>query len=67
MSLDHFSWRKSSRSNGQGGNCVEIGTADAAHGIRDTKDRALGALLLDTHTYAAFLSVMREEAERVDS
>lgn len=37
-------WRKSVRS-GTNGNCVEVGTAVAAIGVRDTKDRGSGAVL----------------------
>jgi hypothetical protein len=32
------SWRKSSYSGGQGGNCVEVGASDAVL-VRDTQDR----------------------------
>jgi hypothetical protein len=41
--LPRAAWRTSSYSN-IGGNCVEIATAGATIGVRDTKDRA-GAVL----------------------
>jgi hypothetical protein len=31
-------WRKSSRSTGQGGNCVEVATLAPAIAVRDSKD-----------------------------
>ncbi len=37
-------WRKSSYSGNGGGDCVEVGAADGAIVVRDTKDRA-GAVL----------------------
>ena len=38
------SWRKSSFSGGQGGNCVEIADHDGTILVRDTKDRGRGAV-----------------------
>jgi hypothetical protein len=37
-------WRKSARS-GTNGNCVEVGAATAAIGVRDTKDGGHGPVL----------------------
>ena len=39
------SWRKSSHSSGNGGNCVELGTAPGAVLVRDTKDNGRGPVL----------------------
>ncbi|GAA4253146.1 DUF397 domain-containing protein [Dactylosporangium darangshiense] len=37
--FQHAAWRKSSRSNGNGGaNCVEVATVDTGIGVRDSKD-----------------------------
>ena len=48
-------WRKSVRS-GTNGNCVEVGTASAAIGVRDTKDRGHGPVLaFSKPAWAAFL------------
>ncbi|WP_190819728.1 DUF397 domain-containing protein [Saccharopolyspora pogona] len=41
--LSEVQWRKSSRS-ASGGNCVEVGFAPDAIGIRDSKDRDGGRL-----------------------
>lgn len=60
--MEHLSWRKSSRSGGQGGgNCVEVGTpADASYvAVRDTKDRDGGTLRVDAAAWRAFLSAVR--------
>ena len=42
-------WRKSSRSSGNGGNCVEVGQANRDVAVRDTKDRQ-GPVLAFTPT-----------------
>ncbi|TQS46960.1 DUF397 domain-containing protein [Cryptosporangium phraense] len=48
-------WRKSVRS-GTNGNCVEVGTARAAIGVRDTKDDGRGHVLAFTRpAWSAFL------------
>jgi hypothetical protein len=39
------SWRKSSYSGAQGGNCVEVGTGAAHVIVRDTKDHGAGPKL----------------------
>ncbi|MBE9376115.1 DUF397 domain-containing protein [Saccharopolyspora sp. HNM0983] len=57
-------WRKSSRSNGQGGQCVEVGfTADGAlAGIRDTKeagDPDRGTLAVSRSSFRSFLDAVR--------
>jgi hypothetical protein len=53
-------WRKSSRSGGNGGDCVEVADnlADIV-AVRDTKDRDGGTLLFPRTQWAAFLSAVR--------
>ncbi|WP_216214659.1 DUF397 domain-containing protein [Amycolatopsis aidingensis] len=54
-------WVKSSRSS-TGTNCVEIALPDDTHrdiGIRDTKNRAGGTLLLSTRAWRAFTHAVR--------
>ena len=46
-------WRTSSFS-GNGGECVEVGQADDAVAVRDTKDRPGGALQLSASAWLAF-------------
>ncbi|GAB3473827.1 DUF397 domain-containing protein [Amycolatopsis cihanbeyliensis] len=54
-------WSKSSRSS-TGTNCVEIALPDGAHrhvGVRDTKDRTGGTLLLSASAWRAFTRQVR--------
>jgi hypothetical protein len=55
-------WRKSSYSNGQGGNCVEV--ADLTGGgrlVRDTKDQGRGPILRFTEAeWNAFVLGVRD-------
>jgi hypothetical protein len=54
-----IAWRKSSFSNGAGGNCVEVGpTPDAVH-VRDTKHRDGGTLVLTPATWRALTATAR--------
>ncbi|MEO3929558.1 DUF397 domain-containing protein [Micromonosporaceae bacterium B7E4] len=54
-------WRKSSRSNGSGGACVEV--ADNLSGVvlvRDTKDRAGGTMAFAPGRWQAFLDFAKQ-------
>jgi hypothetical protein len=56
IDLSNATWRTSTYSNGQGGDCVEV--ADGVHGIvpvRDSKSPSGPALLIATSAWAAFL------------
>jgi hypothetical protein len=59
MTDNSASWRKSSYSGNNGGNCVEV--ADATRGIlvRDTTDRAGVALSLSAGAWRALLAEVR--------
>jgi hypothetical protein len=53
-------WRKSSYSNGTGGNCVEV--ADEYPGIvpvRDSKDPVVGHLMIGAASWAALTASLR--------
>jgi hypothetical protein len=51
-------WRKSSYSNGTGGNCVEARTVDqGAASVRDTQNREAGALSFEAQEWSALLKV----------
>jgi hypothetical protein len=52
-------WRKSSRSSGNGGACVEVG--DQAHGVlvRDTTNREGGTLVFTAKAWASFTAALR--------
>ncbi|MEV0843712.1 DUF397 domain-containing protein [Actinocatenispora sera] len=49
-------WFKSSRSSGQGGNCVEVATARGAWYIRDSKNPTNGMLSVGPAAWRAFLA-----------
>ncbi|GAA4128144.1 DUF397 domain-containing protein [Actinomadura keratinilytica] len=52
-------WRKSSRSNGAGGNCVEVANLAAGIGVRDSKAPDSGHLIFSPQAWAAFLARAR--------
>jgi hypothetical protein len=60
MDLAGLPWRKSSRStaNGDNGNCVEIAFAGPAVAVRDSKNRAAGALAVSAAAFTALLRSM---------
>jgi hypothetical protein len=41
-------WRKSTRSGDNGGQCVEVAFLDTVVGLRDSKDRGSGPILIFT-------------------
>lgn len=58
--MTDMKWRKSSRSSGGTGNCVEVGVpvdaADVSYvAVRDTKDRDGGTLSVSPEAWTAFL------------
>jgi hypothetical protein len=53
---DNLSWRKSSCSSGNGGNCVEVGTGlPGMVAVRDSKRREDGMHMVTSATFAALL------------
>jgi hypothetical protein len=51
-------WRKSSYSGNQGGNCVEVAPLDGA-GVGDSKDIARGFLLVSAGAWVALTGVIK--------
>lgn len=50
-------WKKSSRSNGNGGNnCVEVALLDGGAAVRDSKDPAGPVLMFDEEAWQEFLA-----------
>lgn len=57
MELTGAVWRKSSRSNTQGGECVEVADKlPGVIGVRDSKDPAGPVLTFDPTAWRAFLT-----------
>lgn len=56
VKLNNVLWRKSSRSNGSGNECVEVGFAPGATALRDSKNPSGGMLVLPPTGWAAFRS-----------
>ncbi len=56
--MDLTNWRKASYSSGNGGNCIEVGTAAPAVAVRDTKQNGTGDVL--TFTPAAWRKFTRK-------
>ncbi|MFG3641846.1 DUF397 domain-containing protein [Micromonospora sp. NPDC047762] len=56
MDLTGAQWRKSSRSNGSGGACVEVaGNLPGLVGVRDSKDPTGPVLVFAPDTWRAFV------------
>ena len=52
-------WRKSSYSNGQGGDCVELASDSGTVMVRDTKNRQGGTLAVPAEAWAKFTASPR--------
>jgi len=57
-----LTWRKSRRSSGGGGNCVEVGTREKENApvcLRDSKAPALGSLAISRTEFTALLDSVK--------
>ncbi|MCE6993779.1 DUF397 domain-containing protein [Saccharothrix sp. S26] len=54
-------WRKSSRSNGAGGNCVEVAVSADAFRVRDSKNATGPVLEFDSRAMATFLAGVKRD------
>jgi hypothetical protein len=54
MDLTSVSWRKSSYSGGNGGNCIQVAGLPGTIAVRDSKDPDGPALLFTAAEWAAF-------------
>lgn len=59
LDLPAMKWRKSSRSSGQGGDCVEVAGLGRGVAVRDSKDPDGGVLAFDRAVFAAFVRTVR--------
>ncbi|MEV6985499.1 DUF397 domain-containing protein [Sphaerisporangium sp. NPDC051017] len=57
--LTHIAWRKSSRSTGNGSDCVEVALGDTSIAIRDSKNPQQAFHLFGRTEWKAFLEHMR--------
>ena len=53
-------WRKSSYSDGNGGNCVETASDDGVILVRDTTNRDGGTLAFGAEAWTAFVASLRQ-------
>ncbi|GAA3124993.1 DUF397 domain-containing protein [Streptosporangium carneum] len=61
--VDTATWRKSTLSGSDGGDCVEVATLTGGHrGVRDSKDTSDPALILTPAGWNAFVEVIRNGA-----
>jgi hypothetical protein len=61
MDLTRAEWRKSSRSGGNGGSCVEVATnLPGVVAVRDTKDRSGPVLAFTPAEWDAFTAGVRD-------
>ena len=56
-------WRKSSFSGSNGSDCVEVGRADSAVAVRDTKDRAGATLTFAPDTWQRFAATLKSTSQ----
>ena len=60
MDLSGATWRKSTRSNGSGGNCVEVADPDGGcRAVRDSKNPTGPTLIVTGAEWAAFTTGIR--------
>ncbi|TYB42911.1 DUF397 domain-containing protein [Actinomadura chibensis] len=59
MNIEAVTWRKSSRSGGNGGECVELASASGIIVIRDSKDAEGPVLTMGRDEFAALLAGLR--------
>jgi len=58
--MKHLTWRTSSYSSGQGGNCVEIANlSNSGTAMRDSKDPTGAVLQLPTAAWSVFTTAIR--------
>jgi hypothetical protein len=63
MELNGAQWRKSSRSSGNGGNCVEVAdNLSSVVGVRDSKDPTGPALVFEPAAWRAFVARVAQRA-----
>jgi hypothetical protein len=59
MNLSRAAWRKSSRSSGNGGACVEVASLDPGIGLRDSKNPDGPKLVVSRNAFAALVADLK--------
>jgi hypothetical protein len=59
--MGSVTWRKSTRSGGNGGDCVEVAELDDSVGLRDSKDPAGPILRFGNAAWRAFVTGVRRD------
>lgn len=57
--MDALTWRRSSYSGANGGNCVEVAVLSPEIGLRDSKDPAAGQLAVGRAAFAALVEGLK--------
>ncbi|MCP2256322.1 protein of unknown function (DUF397) [Streptoalloteichus tenebrarius] len=60
LDLSHASWRKSRRSSGNGGNCVEVASVEDVAAVRDSKNPSGPALVFAPAAFTAFVNTVKQ-------
>ncbi|MFE1309231.1 DUF397 domain-containing protein [Streptomyces sp. NPDC058755] len=61
IDLNTLTWRKSSYSNSDGGECIEVADNLPVVPVRDSKTPARGALLFEAGAWSAFVDGVKHE------
>jgi hypothetical protein len=59
MDLSKATWRKSSRSSPNGGNCVEVAGLPSGVGVRDSKDPVGPKLVVSRGEFAMLVAALK--------
>lgn len=59
MDLSKATWRKSSRSSPNGGNCVEVADLPSGVGVRDSKDPDGPKLVVSRDEFAMLVAALK--------
>ncbi|WP_444961439.1 DUF397 domain-containing protein [Nocardiopsis sp. M1B1] len=59
MDMNTARWRKSSHSNPDGPQCVEVADLPGATAVRDTQNRELGHLAFTTPEWTSLLNILK--------
>lgn len=64
MQGEDLTWRKSTYSSGNGGECVEVANHNDGILVRDTKDRGSGPLAVDAADWRRFVGQLKTRTGR---